>query len=51
MNYKLNSMPIQIATEPYLNRRTNDLLITELNDVDDELMGWIKEAAAFSAAK
>ena len=51
LNYKLNSMRIEIATEPYPNRWTHHLIVSELEEVDDELMGWIKEAAAFSAAK
>lgn len=51
LNYKLNSMRIEIATEPYPNRWTHHLIVSEPKEVDDELMGWIKEAAAFSAAK
>lgn len=51
LNYRLNSPRIEIAAEPYPNRWTHHLLVAEPNEVDGELMGWIKEAAAFSAAK
>lgn len=51
LDYKLNSERIEIATEPYPNRWTHHLLISKPEEVDDELMGWIKNAAAFSAGK
>ena len=51
LDYKLNSERIEIATEPYPNRWTHHLLISKPEEVDDELMGWIKKAAAFSAGK
>lgn len=49
--HQLESPRIEIATEPYPSRWTHHLLISEPEEVNDELMGWIKEAAAFSAAK
>lgn len=42
---------IDAATEPYPNRWTHHVLISEAREIDGELMAWVKEAAAFSAAK
>lgn len=47
----LDSPRVDAATEPYPNRWTHHLLISDPAEVDDELMGWIREAAAFSAGK
>lgn len=51
LNYRLDSKRIEIATEPYPNRWTHHLLLSNPEEVDDELMGWIREAAVFSASK
>lgn len=51
MKRHLESPRIDIATEPYPNRWTHHILITDPDEIDDELMKWIKEAAEFSAAK
>ena len=51
LRYKKESPRIDIATEPYPNRWTHHMLISSVDEIDDELMGWIKEAAAFSADK
>ena len=48
---RLESPRIDIATEPYPNRWTHHILISGPDEIDDELMGWVREAAAFSAAK
>lgn len=42
---------IDAAAEPYPGRWTNHVMLTVPEDVDEELMGWIREAAAFSAGK
>lgn len=42
---------IEIATEPYPNRWTHHLLVSDPEEIDDELMGWIKEAAEFAVSK
>ncbi|XCP84177.1 DUF5655 domain-containing protein [Roseburia hominis] len=49
--YKLESPRVEIATEPYPNRWTHHLLIADTEEIDDELMTWIKEAAVFADAK
>lgn len=51
LDHKAESSRIDIATEPYPNRWTHHVLISSEEEIDDELMGWVKEAAEFSAAK
>ncbi|MCC8086500.1 MAG: DUF5655 domain-containing protein [Clostridium sp.] len=51
LGHKVESPRIDVATEPYPNRWTHHVLISELEEIDDELMGWIKEAGVFSAGK
>lgn len=40
-----------MAVEPYPNRWTHHVLISAPEEIDDELMGWIKEASIFSEGK
>ena len=49
--YKKESPRIDIATEPYPTRWTHHVLVSREEEIDGELLGWVKEAAAFSAAK
>ena len=49
--YKKESPRIDIATEPYPNRLTHHVLVSREEEIDGELLGWVEEAAAFSAAK
>ena len=51
LRYKKESPRIDVASEPYPNRWTHHMLIASVDEIDDELMEWIKEAAAFSAGK
>ena len=51
LTYKKESPRIDIATEPYPNRWTHHVLVSREEEIDGELLGWVKEAAAFSAAK
>ncbi len=51
LQYKKGSPRIDAASEPYPNRWTHHILISSVEEIDDELMGWIKEAAACSAGK
>lgn len=48
LNYKSESPRIEAVSEPYPNRWTHHALISGPGEIDEELMGWIKEAAAFS---
>ena len=51
LNHQLHSPRIDIATEPYPNRWTHHILISSPKEIDEELMGWIKESYEFSAGK
>lgn len=51
LNHKLESPRIDIATEPYPNRWTHHLLISDESEIDEELMAWVGEAAEFAARK
>ena len=51
LKHRVESPRIDIATEPYPNRWTHHVLISEPDEIDDDLMGWIREAADFSDRK
>ena len=51
LNHKLESPRIDIATEPYPNRWTHHLLISDESEIDEELMTWVGEAAEFAERK
>ena len=51
LDHRLESPRIDVATEPYPNRWTHHVLISNLDEIDDELMRWIYEASVFSALK
>ena len=51
LKHRAESPRIDIAAEPYPNRWTHHVLISEPDEIDDELMGWIREAADFSDRK
>ena len=51
LGYRKESSRIDAATEPYPNRWTHHVMISKPEEVDEELLSWIVEAAAFSAAK
>lgn len=51
LSYEKESPRIDAATEPYPNRWTHHVLISQEEEIDDELMGWIREASIFSAGK
>ena len=49
--HRVESPRIDAAVEPYPNRWTHHVLISAPEEIDEALMGWIQEAAAFSAVK
>ena len=51
LEYRKESPRIDAASEPYPNRWTHHVMISTVEEIDDELMSWIKEAAAFSVSK
>ena len=48
---RLENPRVDIATEPYPGRWTHHIVAGSAGEFDGELMDWIKEAAAFAAAK
>lgn len=51
LGYKKESPRIDAASEPYPGRWTHHMMVTEEEEIDQELMGWVKEAAVFAAEK
>lgn len=51
LGYRAGSPRIDASVEPYPNRWTHHILISRFEEIDGELMDWVKEAAAFSASK
>ena len=51
LDYRKESPRIDVATEPYHGRWTHHVTVESEDEIDEELLGWIQEAADFSAAK
>jgi len=51
LRYRKDSPRIDAAVEPYPNRWTHHVMVGSEEELDDELMGWLREAASFSACK
>lgn len=51
LSYKKESPRIDAAVEPYPNRWTHHILISSAEEIDDELIDWLREASDFSASK
>ena len=49
--YRLESPRVAVAVEPYPNRWTHHIPVTEESQLDSELMGWLREAWEFSEGK
>lgn len=49
--HRVESPRIDGAVEPYPNRWTHHVMISDPEELDDELMAWVKEAAVFAAEK
>jgi len=49
LGYRKESPRIDVATEPYPGRWIHHVMVESAAEIDDELLGWIKEAADFSA--
>lgn len=48
---RLDSPRVAAAAEPYPGRWTHHIVVSDPAEIDPELMGWIREAAAFAAQK
>lgn len=51
LSYQLKSPRVAVAVEPYPNRWTHHVLISAEEQIDDELMGWLREAYEFAESK
>ena len=51
LGYRKESPRIDAATEAYPGRRTHRVMVGSAEEIDEELLGWIQEAAAFSDSK
>lgn len=51
LSYPVEHPRIAVKTEPYPNRWTYHVVISKPEDVDKELLSWMKEAAEFAATK
>lgn len=51
LGYRLDSPRVDAAAEAYPRRWTHHVVVTEAAQIDGELLLWLAEAAAFSAAK
>ena len=51
MPYRKESARIDVAVEPYPNRWTHHVMIGSVEEIDQELLSWIEEAAAFAENK
>ena len=49
--FRVDGPRIDVATEPYPNRWTHHVTVSRVEDMDGQLLGWIREAAVFSASK
>ena len=49
--YPVESPRIAVKTEPYPNRWTHHVVLGRVEEIDEELLGWLREAAAFAASK
>ena len=51
LNRRLDSPWADAASQPYPSRWTHHFLIGSPDEIDGELMDWVREAAEFAAAK
>ena len=51
LGYRKDSPRIDVATQPYPGRWSHPVMVGSAEEIDEELLGWIQEAAEFSAAK
>ena len=51
LSHRLDSPRIAAAVEPYPNRWTHHTIVSEPDQLDGELMGWLREAHAFAQVK
>ena len=48
LNHSVDAARIAVKTEPYPNRWTHHVLVSSPEDIDAELMNWVREAYVFA---
>ena len=51
LDRRVDSPRIDAASEPYPNRWTHHVTVTRDEEIDEELLGWLREAWAFNQGK
>ncbi len=51
LSHQVSAPRIAVATEPYPNRWTHHVVVAGEREVDEELLGWLREAYDFSVIK
>lgn len=51
LDHRVESPRIFAAVEPYPNRWTHHVIVQSADEIDDKLMGWIREAYEFALVK
>ena len=51
LGYRKEFPRIDVATEPYPGRWTHQVMVGTPDEIDEELLGWLQEAADFAAVK
>lgn len=51
LSHPLDSERVAVKVEPYPGRWTTHLVIGDVGEIDDGLLGWLDEAYAFAEAK
>lgn len=51
LSYPLESSRVAVKTEPYPGRWTTHIVIGAIEEIDDELLSWVKQAYHFSESK
>jgi len=51
LDHALDSPRVDAVSEPYPGRFTHHMLISSIDEIDEELMEWVKQAADFAGRK
>ena len=51
LSHRLDSNRISVAVEPYPNRWTHHVILSQESQLNEELMDWLREAHDFAWAK
>ena len=51
LSHRVEDPRIAVAVEPYPNRWTHHVLISESDQIDAQLMAWLEEARTFARSK